>query len=341
MKPEVSERLFIEALFNNSKEKLGTSSTSLKNIERLTGDASTRRYYRLFTEKYSFVVCLDNPSESGSNPFITVQGFLNEHDIRVPIIHDMDLKKGYLLEEDLGDVTLLQYLSQIESLDDELEIFKKIMDSLIKLHQISDKDIQAENIFCQKFNEEKLNQEIDFTDKFFLDKFLKIEDQSAKDIITQEFKEINKRIASEKMVFTHRDFHSRNIMVKDEEFIIIDFQDARWGLPQYDLVSMLEDCYYDLASENKNKLIEYYYEGVGPSVHGQKDFAHFKSLYNDMTLQRVFKAIGSFSYIYETRKDVRYVKNIGFAMEKIKQVLLTDPKYKNLRTTLFKYYYES
>ena len=159
--------------------------------------------------------------------------------------------------------------------------------------------------------------------------------------ILNEFKPICQRLEKQSMVFTHRDFHSRNIMVREEEFILIDFQDARWGIPQYDLVSMLEDCYYEINSENKAQLISYYYENLGNEVHGQKDFEEFSSLYHDMSLQRVFKAIGSFSYIYETRKDVRYVKNIGFAMEKLKTILFQSDSYTALRQILFKYYYES
>ena len=130
-------------------------------------------------------------------------------------------------------------------------------------------------------------------------------------------------------------------MVKDGEFILIDFQDARMGIPQYDLVSLLEDCYYELSFDSREKLIEYYYENLPAEIHGQENFENFKCLYRDMALQRVFKAIGSFSYIYETRKDVRYVKYIGFAMEKLKCILLQDNKYEKLRKTLFGYYYES
>ena len=60
-----------------------------------------------------------------------------------------------------------------------------------------------------------------------------------------------------------------------------------------------------------------------------------------MAIQRVFKAIGSFTYIYHTRKDERYLKYIGFAMEKIKVYLLSNPKYDKLRTLLISVYYES
>lgn len=341
MKPEVSERLFIEELFNNSKEKLGTSSTSLQNIERLTGDASTRRYYRLFTEKYSFVVCLDNPSENDANPFVSVQNFLNSHDVRVPQIHDMNLKKGYILEEDLGDKTLLQRLSSIEDKEEEFNIYKEIITTLLKLHKIQKKDIDAVQLFSNSFDKEKLMQEMEFSSKFFLKKFLKIECNETCDNLMKQFEPICERLASEKMVFTHRDFHSRNIMVKDKDLIVIDFQDARWGIPQYDLVSMLEDCYYDVSRDNKYNLIKYYYENLDADIHGQGSFEKFLELYNDMLIQRVFKAIGSFSYIFDTREDVRYVKYIGFAMEKLKTTLMKDDKYKELRQALFKFYYES
>ena len=63
MKPEVSERLLIEELIIHSFKKNSVNEEKIKNIERLTGDASTRRYYRAFCEKTSYVICLDNPSD--------------------------------------------------------------------------------------------------------------------------------------------------------------------------------------------------------------------------------------------------------------------------------------
>lgn len=341
MKPEVSERLFIESLFNSSREKLGTSATSLQNIERLTGDASTRRYYRLHTEKHSFVVCLDNPLDTGENCFVKMQEFLEKQSVRVPKIHDKNIKKGYLLEEDLGDQTLLQYLSKISSRSEEKEIYKKVISILLEMHKIPITLIEQENLFQNKFDKEKFMEEIKFSTKYFLTKFLNIDDDKICLSIEHEFEKICERIANEKMVFTHRDYHSRNIMIKDDEYIVIDFQDARWGIPQYDLVSMLEDCYYLIDEGHKQELIQFYYDNLPSEIHGQNSFDKFMSLYNDMALQRVFKAIGSFSYIYETRKDLRYVKYIGFAMEKIKQIMLSNSEYGELRKILYKYYYES
>lgn len=340
MKPEQSERLFIEELFNNSKKELSDESIELENIERLTGDASTRRYYRLFgARKESFVACLDNPTKEGFNTFVNMQSFLKSHNIRVPKIYDKNLAKGYLLEEDLGDKTLLQQLSIIKNESEELSIYKDIIDSLLNMHQISTTNINEH--VPLSFDYDKLISEIEFTEKFFLKKFLKIEDEKISRNLVNFFSPVCKRLSCENMVFTHRDFHSRNIMVKDNEYIIIDFQDARLGIPQYDLVSLLEDCYYDLTPSNRESLIKYYFEQLPSDIHRQNSIENFKKLYNDMLLQRVFKAVGSFAYIYETRKDVRYVKYIGFAMEKLRKTMLKDERYEDLRKLLFEIYYES
>ena len=341
MKPELSERLFIEDLFSRSMENKNIAPEELGHVERLTGDASTRRYYRLFTLKNSYVVCIDNPTETGENTFVKTQEFLEKYNIRVPKILDRIVNKGYILEEDLGDTTLLKYLADISSREVELTVYKKIVDMMLELHLISKDDIENSDKFKLAFDQEKLDEEIKFSTSYFLKKFLNIEDDEVSLIVEEEFKKITSRLAEQKRVLTHRDFHSRNVMVKDGEFILIDFQDARMGIPQYDLVSLLEDCYYELSFDSREKLIEYYYENLPAEIHGQENFENFKCLYRDMALQRVFKAIGSFSYIYETRKDVRYVKYIGFAMEKLKCILLQDNKYEKLRKTLFGYYYES
>lgn len=342
MKPELSEQLFIEELFNNSVEELEIENHEIINIERLTGDASTRRYYRVFCKDISYVVCLDNPSETiEDNSFLRVQKFLVNKDIRVPKIIHTNISKGYILEEDLGDVTLLHHLAEIDSPETEFDLYKKVIDQLIVLHTLNKKHIEQENIFDLKFDYEKLNFEIEFTVKYFLGHFLGIEDESIKAEVIELFKPICERLSSYPMVLTHRDFHSRNVMVLSDDLVMIDFQDARWGIPQYDLASLLDDCYYSLNRENQFKLLKHYYDKVCPSIHKQGTFENFKEIYEEMALQRVFKAVGSFAYIYHNRKDERYLKYIGFAMEKLKVYMLKNKKFNNLRKTLFKIYYAS
>ena len=130
MKPERSESLLIEELYAKSL-KIDSSLGSLKDIEKLTGDASTRRYYRLESSESSYVACLDDIVNEGSNRFVDVQKFLNAKAVRVPQVLDTRLDKGYILEEDLGDITLLQLLSEIDTEEEEFELYKKVLDQLI------------------------------------------------------------------------------------------------------------------------------------------------------------------------------------------------------------------
>jgi aminoglycoside/choline kinase family phosphotransferase len=339
MKPIESERLFIEGLIKDSAEKNNVPKSKLLGVTALTGDASTRRYYRVKAEKNSYVACLTDPSEKSD--FVIVQDLLSKHNIRVPKIYDKNLSKGFLLEEDLGDTTLLVNLSSQTKREEEYETYKSIIDELIKIHKIQIGD-SAENYATMSFDEEKLSQEINMTHEYFLDKYLSTSiDDSEWDLIKKGFEKIYKRIASEKMVLTHRDFHSRNIMVKNDELIIIDFQDARLGLPQYDLVSLLEDCYYQLNRENVDKLKKYYWENFLKETKMQKTYEDFLYLYDLMAIQRVYKAIGSFTYIYDTRKDARYLKYVGFAFEKIRRIFNKYPEFNELKEVLSRKYYES
>ena len=194
-------------------------------------------------------------------------------------------------------------------------------------------------MFQLKFDIQKYMDETRFTFKYFMNLFNKNLDENLINELETLFSPIMKRLSEQKMVITHRDFHSRNIMVKDTNYIFIDFQDARWGIPQYDLVSLLEDCYYDLKEENRQELKRYYYDNLDQNIHGQKTYKVFLDLYDDMLIQRVFKAVGSFCYIYNWRKDDRYLKYIGFAMEKIRRVMMDKPRYAELKTKLFQHYY--
>jgi aminoglycoside/choline kinase family phosphotransferase len=341
MKPEQSERFFIEELFNKTQEKNILKDEMLEEVDKLTGDASTRRYYRIFTNASSYVVCLDNPfdEDAEKHPFMSVQQFLLQNKIKVPSILDHNLSRGYSLQEDLGNETLLLNLSTLTSTDDEYNIYKTIVDQLLELHRIPPTAVVNPNLFQLKFDYQKYMDETRFTFKYFMNFFNKNPDEGLIHELEFLFDPIMKRLSGQKMVITHRDFHSRNIMVKNNKFVFIDFQDARWGIPQYDLVSLLEDCYYNISDTNRVKLKRYYYDNLDPNIHGQKSYDQFLDLYDDMLIQRVFKAVGSFCYIYNWRKDERYLKYIGFAMEKVRKFMMDNPKYGELKKKLYQHYY--
>ncbi len=346
MKHEVSEKLLVEELFKKSIQKnlLPNQCSGQKvEVEKMTGDASTRRYYRVQCTSLSYVVCLDEPlKDRDVEPnFVKLQRVLSGAGVRVPKIFDKDLSLGYLLEEDLGDQTFIKELSQIKTPEVEYGHYEKALRLMIDIHKIDLTPHKVnKEIFCQlAFDTEKLYQEMEFTKKFFLYRLLGISENDQRvEVLYGQLHDLCSKISKEPMVLVHRDYHSRNLMLKDGEQVVIDFQDARMGSPIYDLVSILEDSYYDITEQNRTRLKEYYFHSFFQQ-YSAKDFKHFEYVYDLFCIQRVYKAIGSFSYIYADRKDIRYLKHIGFAFEKLRKTLMKHSEYDEARKILSQLYY--
>jgi aminoglycoside/choline kinase family phosphotransferase len=112
------------------------------------------------------------------------------------------------------------------------------------------------------------------------------------------------------------------------------------GIPQYDLVSLLEDCYYKISRQNKHTLKHLYWSEFLEKKFIQNSFEEFSILYDKMAIQRTYKALGSFAYIFRLRGDVRYLKYIGYAFEKLRDILFRYKQYNDLRVVLSEIYYD-
>ncbi len=338
-------------------EKFVAKSRQIQSIEKLPGDASTRRYYRVKTHSgpaQSLIVMVMEPfADRGDQiPFLSIQKHLQDKGVDVPQVLDFDAENGFILLEDLSDTTLLRCLQEVSSADEERKYFERAIDALVKLHSHTGPEhIQNDAVkpliegFHQRFDVEKLMWEVNFTMEHFYLKHLqrKISATDSK-IIHDSFTKICTELQEEPLVFTHRDYHSRNLMVTDNaagksRMVMIDFQDARMGPCQYDLASLLRDSYYQLDEQQIAKLTQYYLDQM--KAHGQeiKNVAQFQRRFDLMAVQRNYKAIGSFASFLNRRGNPGYLKFIGNTFENIRRNLSKYPEYKNLREVLFHYYY--
>lgn len=328
-------------------------SKNFQKITRLPGDASTRRYYRVFSKKETFILMkMDAFEKEGAQlPFLQIQNHLERNAVPVPKVYDFEPKKGYILLEDLGDHTLLSHLQSVADRDVEREIYERVLDLLIhfQVHtgpkKQSGKMVERIPSFELRFDFEKLFWEIGFTIEHFYETYLerKITPKDRK-IIEKRFKSICTELEKEPLVYVHRDFHSRNIMVQKTprggpRLTMIDFQDARMGPAQYDLVSILKDSYYQLDEVQVKALCHYYYDRAKKQGLRVGDRAHFERIFDLMSVQRNFKAIGSFASFLNRRGNPAYLKFIGNTFENIRRTLLRYPEFSDLREVLFHYYY--
>jgi aminoglycoside/choline kinase family phosphotransferase len=349
---EMVDQLAADRGDENELARWVKSSKTIDSLVKLPGDASTRMYYRITSGDKSFIAMrMEDFRELGEKlPFLVVQKHLAGAGIDVPAVLDVDPPRGFILLEDLGDVTLLRQLQEVCSSDVERHLYERVIDQLVILQtEASPKkkpaDIEAYKL---RFSHEKLMWEVNFCIEHFYQGYLKrdILPEDMK-VIQDGFSEICTMLATEPTVLTHRDFHSRNVMVTPDEsggtekprLVMIDFQDARLGPAQYDLASLLKDSYYQLEEQQIQALLNYYIARWEAATGEGLDREHFSYVFDMMAVQRNFKAIGSFASFLNRRGNPGYLKYIGNTFENIRRTLLKHPRYSRLREVLFHYYY--
>ena len=124
--------------------------------------------------------------------------------------------------------------------------------------------------------------------------------------------------ASHPRVLCHRDYHSRNIMVRaDGALAMVDIQDARWGPDTYDLASLLRDAYVDLGDPEISELLNLFC-GLLP---GPPDVAGLLRRFEVTSAQRMLKALGTFGYQVHVLGRDRYRSAIPRTVERLARLL--------------------
>jgi len=255
-------------------------SSALKHVTPLVPEASTRRYYRLELEDSSMVVAVVDTA-SGIEQFVRLQSYLEKNGISVPRVF---FAGEVLLQEDLGDVSFNQHILANNATRENA--YRTALDHMLSWQRL--KNDGTCTAFKASFNVEKLMFEFDFFFEHTLLTYWR-SDVDVKRLRANFLKVAEILSAPKNKVFTHRDYHSRNIMIKENRQFIIDFQDARLGLMQYDLCSLLCDAY---APNYSPKLLVYAYE-TGRDIHGESR-DEFEYLFRLSAYQRLIKAMGTF-----------------------------------------------
>jgi N-acetylmuramate 1-kinase len=322
----------------------GQSFDSLE-VQPLAGDASTRRYYRIFgkvssqKDKKLIVMQLESPQPNSEIDFIILTEYLAGLNLPVPKLYRYDKERGFLFLEDFGDQLLQDVVGPHVERDEKLMWYRKAVDMLVQLQLRGSRDPDPScPAFNRSFDFDKLMWEMNFMIEHFLENLKKC------NLLESEVKEIRsileplcQILADQELCLTHRDFHSRNIMIQNDELKMIDFQDARLGPRQYDLVSLLKDSYVELDDSFVEEMIGYFIdklEGPGGEKINRKDFG---KIFDFMSVQRNLKAIGTFAFQETQRGTNRYSEDIPRTLKYVKKTLARQPELFNLQALLKKY----
>jgi aminoglycoside/choline kinase family phosphotransferase len=243
--------------------------------------------------------------------------------------HTEDL--GVLALADLGDVTLQAHLGAATPAE-HAALYRQAV-SLIATLQRRGAELESPDYlpYGIAFDVEKLMWELDFFIKNFIEAYRGVViPGAAQDELRREFAVVVNALASEPRVLCHRDYHSRNLMLHDEQLYIIDFQDARMGPDTYDLVSLLRDSYVDLPEETVSELLAYYLALSGRSGEEKQ----FRQRFDVMALQRNLKALGTFGYQTTARRNPVYIQYIPRTLRYVRTNLEHLPQFSRLHELL-------
>jgi N-acetylmuramate 1-kinase len=303
------------------------------HVVPLTGDASDRRYFRVLPPGGApYVLAVYSaPFEFAALPFVNVHALFEAMPVPVPKIlgHADDL--GVLALEDLGDVTLQAHLGA-DSPDAHDSLYREAIGFIATLQRRGRDLADARYLpYSVAFDVEKLTWEFDFFIKHFLEAYRGVRfAPGERDELRGRGAEIVAELAAEPRVLCHRDYHSRNLMLRQDRLYVIDFQDARLGPDTYDLVSLLRDSYVDLSEATVDSFIDDFLTRRGDAV----DRGEFRRRFDVMAVQRNLKALGTFGYQASGRGNPVYLQYIPRTLRYARATMRRHPRFEPLRALL-------
>lgn len=275
-------------------------------MEIVSGDASFRRYFRLYALGRSWIA-VDAPADKEDNPrFVSIDKLWYEHGINVPKVIAHNFEQGFMLLEDFGDQLLWHVVhAKNTSIKEVEDYYRRSIEELIKIQALP-----ADNL--PLYDAELLMTEMQLFIDWLVVKLLKLElSETEQQMVENTFTLLRERALSQPQVPVHRDYHSRNIMLcPDGRLGVIDFQDAVKGPVTYDLVSLLRGCYVRWPNQLVDELAASYWEYARPRAIYLKDFAEFKIDFDWMGLQRHLKAAGIFARLHLRDNKSTYIADI-------------------------------
>ncbi|WP_223826182.1 aminoglycoside phosphotransferase family protein [Spongiibacter pelagi] len=228
----------VAALHQWGAEQIQQDPADLPELQMVSGDASFRRYYRLFPAAQAPLIAVHAPPDKEDNEsFVKVQKLLFDNGLRVPALLGWEREQGFLLQEDFGGQLLLPLLESTEIAE---PFYLQAMASLQAMQAIK---VSAGEL--PAYDRARLMQEMALLPDWFIEQLLGYSlSETERKMLGEVFELLCDSALAQPQVVVHRDFHSRNIMVLEDKALgLIDFQDAVLGPYTYDLVSLLRDCY--------------------------------------------------------------------------------------------------
>jgi aminoglycoside/choline kinase family phosphotransferase len=302
----------IKQLYKNWK---GENAVS---VDVLPQSGSERRYFRLYGKEGS-VIGTYGANIKENETFIYFSRHFHKKDLAVPEIYAINDSQDCYLQEDFGEISLLNRLESERFTQTVYDLFKKSLEALALLQIKGDEGLNYH--FCltnKEFGRQAIMADLLYFKYYFLDALRRPYDKQK---LLDDFEALSNYLThTEYKYFMFRDFQSRNILVKKDNSVhFIDYQGGMKGAPQYDVASMLWQARAGLSDEWKDNLLSDYMNAFEKIINVPIDRNLFRSQYNGYVLIRLLQVLGAYGFRGLFERKAQFLTSIPLALTNLKK----------------------
>lgn len=265
------------------------------------------------------VIGVQYPVREENAAFLAFSRHFRRHGLPVPEIYAEDLRQGAYLEEDLGDTTLFQFLSQHRSGEtiapQVVEMYRKTLAVLPRFQIEAGHDLDYSVCYPRaSFDRQSIAWDLNYFKYYFLRLAgIPFNEQALED----DFNTLTDfLLTSPHNYFLYRDFQSRNVMLRDGQPWFLDYQGGRKGALHYDVASLLFDGKADLPPQVREELLDHYLDCL--SAHIPVDRAAFLRHYYAFVYVRILQALGAYGFRGFYERKPHFLQSVPYALKNLR-----------------------
>lgn len=295
----------------------------VERVQPLQGQlgGSGRKIIRFFNAHTTAIGIQYNVREENV-AFIEFSRHFRRHGLPVPEIYAEDLNHGAYLEEDLGDTTLFEFLSENRDgggvAPAATDAYYKVVELLPRFQIEAARDLNYKVCYPRSsFDRQSISWDLNYFKYYFLKLAgIPFNEQD----LEHDFRRLTTFLLNaDRDYFLYRDFQSRNIMLRQGEPFFVDYQGGRKGALQYDIASLLYDAKADLPPELRQQVLERYLDTVERLV--PVDREKFIQYYYAFVYIRIMQAMGTYGFRGFYERKVHFLQSVPYALKNIRWLL--------------------
>ncbi|MCE5210049.1 MAG: phosphotransferase [Deltaproteobacteria bacterium] len=291
-------------------EHLGHTDFTLEPIKK---GGSDREFFRVSLPHGDSFVFMHYGDEVTENAHWTgINKFMSSLGMNVPRIIIQDASRHFMLLEDLGDVDL--WSLRFEPWEERRDYYFQALTQIYRLHSFDLKSLPADVQLSEAYGPRLYKWEHDYFLENLVGEVCKIKLSAADTAkLNKELEALSERLQKIEPSLIHRDFQSQNIMIKNGRPVLIDFQGMRQGCLFYDLGSLLCDPYVTFEEEERNELLDFYYELMKPNYSRDEFVQNFWM----GSVQRLLQALGAYGFLGLKKHKPAFLHHISNGIENL------------------------